>query len=82
MYNLVFDGLDYNYKFINKTDQAAQFVDLNKTRAHLDTCKNVTSPFPLTFDAPAGHAQKLYGSNDNLTTSFDNLSNPLYRHAF
>ncbi|TVY32602.1 Endochitinase B1, partial [Lachnellula occidentalis] len=55
MYNLGFDGLDYDYEYINSTDQAAHFVDLlNKTRTQLDMYKNVTSPFLLTFDAPAG----------------------------
>ncbi|TVY89250.1 Endochitinase B1 [Lachnellula willkommii] len=55
MYNLGFDGLDYDYEYINSTEQAAQFVDLlAKTRTLLDAYRNVTSPFLLTFDAPAG----------------------------
>ncbi|TVY37245.1 Endochitinase B1 [Lachnellula subtilissima] len=55
MYNIGLDGPDYDYESINSTDQAAQFVDLlNKTRTQLNTYKNVTFPFLLNFDAPAG----------------------------
>lgn len=56
MYDLGFDGLDYDYEYINSTDQATQFIDLlAKTRAQMATYSaNTSSDFLLTADVPAG----------------------------
>lgn len=58
MYNLGFDGLDYDYEYVNSTDQRDYFADLlSKTRtemAKLTANSSSTSPFLLTMDVPAG----------------------------
>ncbi|TVY84158.1 Endochitinase B1 [Lachnellula suecica] len=54
MYDLGFDGLDYDYEYQNSSTQATSFVGLlKKTRAEMDTYTNSSAPFLLTADGIA-----------------------------
>jgi len=56
MYDLGFDGLDYDYEYISSTDQRTDFADLlSKTRTELAKYSaNSSSCFLFTMDVPAG----------------------------
>ncbi|TVY54909.1 Endochitinase B1 [Lachnellula cervina] len=80
MYNLGFDGLDYDYEFINSAEQAIQFIDLlNKTRAQMETYS--PCPFLLTIDAPCGASSYKFMNLRGMDTFVDQWNIMAYDFA-